>query len=185
MPCEVFFLILPSIFLKAVFEFYCRSESLFFLLALPLDILAMCAFISLNVCETTLAVPYGIELRSRYTAVRCTTCFLRHVLSPFYLSVYGLTLFNGYQPIKGYEGIYKGKNAPTLSIRIQPILRRSSKCNSLFLSTPSYLARAFLIMPTIAMRTPPPTPPPAILPIILPISRLPPPAATTPNKPSN
>jgi hypothetical protein len=30
--------------------------------------------------------------------VRCTTCFLCHVLSPFYLPVDSLTLFNGYQP---------------------------------------------------------------------------------------
>jgi hypothetical protein len=75
-----------------------RNESLFFLLALALDILAMCTFVSLNVHETTLAVPYGIELRSGYTAVRCTTYFFCHVLSPFYLFVDGLTLFNGYQP---------------------------------------------------------------------------------------
>jgi hypothetical protein len=64
-------------------ELYCRSESLFFLLALPLDILAMRTFISLNVLETTLTVPYGIELRSGYTAVRRPTYFLCHVLSPF------------------------------------------------------------------------------------------------------
>jgi hypothetical protein len=68
-------------------ELYCRSESLFSLLALPLDILAMCTFISLNVLETTLAVPYGIELRSRCAAVRRPTCFLCHVLSPFIWTV--------------------------------------------------------------------------------------------------
>ena len=72
----------------------------------------MSSLIRLNVFETTLAVPYGIELRSRYTAVRCTTSLLRHVLSPFYLSVDGLTLFNGYQPINCYESSFKGKNAP-------------------------------------------------------------------------
>jgi hypothetical protein len=65
----------------------------------------MCSFVSLNVFETTFAVPYGIELRSGYTAVRCTMRFLRHVLSPFFLSVDGLTLFNGYQPIKCHKGI--------------------------------------------------------------------------------
>ena len=139
MPCEVFSLILPSIFLKVAFELYCRSESLFFLLALTLDILAMCTFISLNIFETTRAVPYGIELRSGYTAVRCATRFLCHALSPFYLSVDGLTRVNGYQPIKRHEGICKGKNAPAFSVRIQPILRQSSKCNGLSLNTPSYL----------------------------------------------
>jgi len=95
-PRKVFSLVLPSILLKTAFELYCRNKSLFFLLALPLHILAMCTFISLNVLETTLAVPYGIKLRSGYTAVRCTTCFLCHVLSPFYLFVDGLTLLNGY-----------------------------------------------------------------------------------------
>ncbi len=63
MPREVFSFLLPSILLKAAFELYCRNESLFFLLALPLDILAMCTFIGLNVLETTLALSYGIELR--------------------------------------------------------------------------------------------------------------------------
>ena len=90
--CEVFSLVLPSILLRAAFELYCRNESLFFLLALPLDILAVCMCISLNVDETTFVVPYGIELRSRCTMVRCTTYFLCYVLSPFYLSVDGLTL---------------------------------------------------------------------------------------------
>jgi len=117
MPREVFYLILPPIFLKTASKLYYRNENLFFLLALALDIHTMCTFISLNVYETTLAVPYGIELCSRYTAVRCTTCFLRHVLSPFYLSVDGLTLFYGYQPIKYYKGIYKGENTPAFSIR--------------------------------------------------------------------
>jgi hypothetical protein len=93
---EVFSLVLPS---KAAFELSCRNEVLFSLLALALDILAMCTFVSLNVLETTLAIPYGIELRSRYTAVRCTTYFFCHVLSPFYLFVEGLTLFSGYQPL--------------------------------------------------------------------------------------
>ena len=74
----------PAINLTKGFKLYYGSESLFFLFAFTLDILAMCTFISLNVLETTLAVPYGIELRSGYTAVRCTTCFLRHVLSPFF-----------------------------------------------------------------------------------------------------
>jgi hypothetical protein len=63
-PCEVFSLVLLLILLKASLKLYCRNESLFSLFALPLDILAMCTFISLNVLETTLAVPYGIELRS-------------------------------------------------------------------------------------------------------------------------
>jgi hypothetical protein len=63
-PYEEFSLVLLSILLKASLKLYCRSESLFSLFALPLDILAMCTFISLNVFETTLAVPYGIELRS-------------------------------------------------------------------------------------------------------------------------
>ena len=49
------------------------GENLFLLFALSLDILAMRTFISLNVLETTLAIPYGIELRPGYTAVRCTT----------------------------------------------------------------------------------------------------------------
>ena len=153
------FLILPSIFLKAVFELYCLSQGLLFLLALPLNIHAMCTFISLNVLESTLAVSYGIELRPRYTAVCCTSCFPCHILSPFYLSVDDPALFNGYQPIKCHEGNYKEKNAPTVSVRIQSILRRSSKCNGLSLKITSYLAKAFLIMPMIAMRIPPPTPP--------------------------
>jgi hypothetical protein len=93
----VFSLILPSNLNKGSFEFYCRSESLFSLLALPLDILAMCTFISLNVLETTLAVPYRIELRPCSAAMCGASCFPCHVLSPFYLSVDGLTLFNGYQ----------------------------------------------------------------------------------------
>ena len=114
MPCEMLSLILPSIFLKAVFELYCRSESLFFLLALTLDTLAMCTVISLNVLETALAVPYGIELRSGYAAVRYATRFLCHALSPFYASADGLTRFNGYQPIKRHEGIYKGEKCPGL-----------------------------------------------------------------------
>lgn len=104
MSCEVSSSILPSMFLKAASELYCPNESLFSLLAIPLDILSMCTCISLNGFETTLTV-CGIELRSRYTTVRCTTCFLSHALSPFYLSVDGLTLFNDYQPIKCYEGI--------------------------------------------------------------------------------
>lgn len=33
-PCEVFSLVLPSILLKVALELYCRSESLFFVLAL-------------------------------------------------------------------------------------------------------------------------------------------------------
>jgi len=61
----------------------------------------MCTFISLNVLETTLAVPYGIELCSRYTAMCGASCFPCHMLSPFYLSVDGLTPFNGNQPING------------------------------------------------------------------------------------
>ena len=107
MPCEAFSFILPSISLKAVVELYSFSESLFFLLVLPLDILAMCAFVSLDVLKTTLAVPYGIELRSGYTAVRCTTCFFCHVLSLFYLSADGMKLFNDYQPIKGTSNNYQ------------------------------------------------------------------------------
>ena len=99
MPCEAFSFILPSISLKAVVELYSLSESLFFLLVLPLDILAMCTFVSLNVLKTTLAVPDGIELRSGYTAVRCTTCLLCHVLPPFYLSMNGLPLFDGDRPL--------------------------------------------------------------------------------------
>ena len=84
-----------------------QEHSLFFLLVLPLDIHAMGPFISLNVLETTLAVPYGIELRSGYTAVRCTTCFFCHVLSLFYLSADGMKLFNDYQPIKGTSNNYQ------------------------------------------------------------------------------
>ena len=61
---EVLYSVLPSIFLRAGFERYRRRESLLSLLAFPLDILAMRAFISLNVLETTLAIPDGIELRS-------------------------------------------------------------------------------------------------------------------------
>jgi hypothetical protein len=49
-----------------------------------------------------------------------TSCFLCHRLSPFYLSVGGLTLSNRYQPIKCYENICRGGNAPTPSVRIQP-----------------------------------------------------------------
>ena len=63
-PRKVLYSVLPSIFLRAGFERYRRSESLLSLLAFPLDILAMRAFISLNVLETTLAIPDGIELRS-------------------------------------------------------------------------------------------------------------------------
>jgi hypothetical protein len=138
-PYEVFSLVLPAILLNATFELYCRSGSLFSLLALPLDILAMCTFISLNVLETTLAVPYGIKLGPCSATMCGASCFPCHVLSPFYLSVDGLTLLNGYQPFKCYEGIHTGKNAPAFSVRIQPIRRRSSKRNSLSLNTPSYL----------------------------------------------
>jgi hypothetical protein len=79
----MFYSVLPSILLRAGFERYRRCESLFSLLAFPLDILAMCTFISLNVLETTFAVPDGIELRSRYTAVRCATCFPWHCAISF------------------------------------------------------------------------------------------------------
>jgi hypothetical protein len=95
----------PAIFLTKDFELYRRSEGLFFLLILPLDIHAMCTLISLNILETTLAVPYRIELRSRYTAVCGASYFPCHMLSPFYLSVDGLTLFHNNQPINCYEGI--------------------------------------------------------------------------------
>ena len=54
----------PSSYEGQLFHSFVGSKSLFFFLALPLDILAMCAFIGLNVLETTLAVSYGIELCS-------------------------------------------------------------------------------------------------------------------------
>ena len=75
----------PAINLTKAFEFYCRSQSLFFFLAFPLDVLAMCTFISLNILETPLAVPYGIKLRSCSAAMCGASCFPCHVLSPFYL----------------------------------------------------------------------------------------------------
>jgi len=107
----------------------------------------MCTFISLTVLKND---PYGIELRPCSAAVCGASCFPSHMLSPFYLSVDGSTLFHGYQPMNCYEVIYKRKNALAFSVRTQPILTRSSKCNGLSLNTPLiyFLARAFLIMPT-------------------------------------
>ena len=87
---EVLYSVLPSILLRAGFERYRRSETLFSLLAFPLDILAMCTFISLNVLEATLAVPDGIELRSRHTAVSCATCFACHSAISFLFACWGL-----------------------------------------------------------------------------------------------
>jgi hypothetical protein len=52
----------------------------------------MWTFVSLNVLEPTLAVPYGIELRPCSAAMCGASCFLCFVLSPFCLSVDGLTL---------------------------------------------------------------------------------------------
>jgi hypothetical protein len=63
-PLEVFYSVLPPNLTKDGFELCRRIEGLFPLLAFPLDILAMCTFVSLNVLETTFAVSHGIELRS-------------------------------------------------------------------------------------------------------------------------
>jgi len=50
--------------MKDIFAEYSSGLTLFFLFALSLDVLAVCALIRLDVFETPLAVPYGIEFRS-------------------------------------------------------------------------------------------------------------------------
>jgi hypothetical protein len=77
---------------------------------------------------------------------------MRYLL--FYLSVDGLTRFNGYQPIKRHEGIYTGKMPRPFLSGFSPSLgdpQNAMVCLSTHLLI-YFLARAFLIMPTSAER---------------------------------